>query len=278
MSTTTSPHRHEAPADGWRPVPLVAASMVLHGAALGALAVEPHWWPWSAATIAGNHVFMGLLGLLPRNALIGANLRRLPPESAARREIAITFDDGPDPEVTPRVLEILARHGARCTFFCVGDQVRAHAALCREIVRRGHTVENHSGHHPETFMLLGWRGMQREVDDGQAAIVEATGVAPRFFRAPLGFRSPLLDPILHKRGLTLASWTRRGFDTNTQPGKVVKRLTRNLAAGDILLLHDHHSAITPQGTPGVLESLPRVLEALERAGLRAVTLREATGR
>jgi peptidoglycan/xylan/chitin deacetylase (PgdA/CDA1 family) len=276
MSTTASP-QHVLSQRPWRPVPLVAGSMALHVAALGALGTNLEWWPWVAATLLGDHAFMGACGLLPRTALIGRNMSRLPAQSAARGEVAITFDDGPDPDVTPQVLDILARHGARATFFCVGEQVRAHGELCMEIVRRGHTVENHSGHHPATFSLLGWQGMQREVAEGQAAIRTATGITPRFFRAPLGFRSPLLDPVLHRAGLQLASWTRRGFDTNTQPARVVKRLVRRLAAGDILLLHDHNSAITPSGTPGVLESLPQVLEAFERARLRPVTLREATG-
>jgi len=276
MSTTAS-SQHVLSRRPWRPVPFVAGSMALHVAGLAALGVNLEWWPYVAASLVGDHAFMTACGLLPRTSVIGRNMSRLPRESAARGEVAITFDDGPDPAVTPQVLDILARYGARATFFCVGEQVRAHADLCMEIVRRGHTVENHSGHHPTTFSLLGWQGMQREVAEGQAAIRAATGVTPRFFRAPLGFRSPLLDPVLHRADLTLASWTRRGFDTNTQPARVVKRLTRGLAAGDILLLHDRNSAVTPSGTPGILESLPQVLEAFARAQLHPVTLREATG-
>jgi peptidoglycan/xylan/chitin deacetylase (PgdA/CDA1 family) len=259
----------------WRPTPLVAGSLALHAAAIATLGAQPELWPWAVGAIVGDHLFMGSLGLLPRTSAIGRNVRRLPPEAAARHEVSITFDDGPDPEVTPRVLDILDAHRAKATFFCVGDQVRAYPALCAEIVRRGHDVENHSSHHPTTFMLRGWGRLQREIDEGQEAIRNVTGVTPRFFRAPLGFRSPLLDPLLHRSGLALVSWTRRGFDTNTQPHKVLKRLTRNLAAGDILLLHDHHSAIMPDGTPGVLYTLPRLLEAFERAGLRAVSLRDA---
>jgi peptidoglycan/xylan/chitin deacetylase (PgdA/CDA1 family) len=251
--------------------------MALHVAALGVLGARPEWWAWVLGAIVADHLVMGVLGLLPRTNAIGANMRRLPPAAIARREVALTFDDGPDAGVTPQVLDILDRYRARATFFCVGDQVRAHPALCAEIVRRGHCIENHSNHHPVTFMLFGWRAQAREIDANQATIRAATGATPRFFRAPLGFRSPLLDPLLHRKGLVLASWTRRGFDTNTQPAKVVRRLTRGLAAGDILLLHDHHCAITPDGTPGVLVSLPRVLEAIEGAGLKSVTLREATG-
>jgi len=197
-------------------------------------------------------------------------------ERLDEERVALTFDDGPDPEVTPQVLDILARYDARATFFCVGEQVRAHPELCMEIVRRGHCVENHSGHHPTTFSLLGWQRMQQEVDDGQAAIRAATGIAPRFFRAPLGFRSPLLDPVLPRAGLQLASWTRRGFDTRERnPQRVLERLVDGLAAGDILLLHDGHCARADSGSAVVLEVLPRVLEAVRARDLKPVTLSQA---
>ena len=103
-----------------------------------------------------------------------------------------------------------------------------------------------------------------------------SGSAPRFFRAPAGLRNPLLDPALQRQGLQLASWTRRGFDTvSTDAASVLARLTRNLAAGDILLLHDGHAARTAAGTPLVLEVLPRLIEAIAQRSLRPVTLREA---
>src|SRR6185437_10593463 len=103
-----------------------------------------------------------------------------------------------------------------------------------------------------------------------------TGTTPRFFRAPAGLRSPLLDPLLHRLGLTLASWTRRGFDTVTSDADaVLQRLTRTLAAGDILLLHDGHAARDPSGRAVVLQVLPRLLQALRERGLATVTLAEA---
>jgi peptidoglycan/xylan/chitin deacetylase (PgdA/CDA1 family) len=89
-------------------------------------------------------------------------------------------------------------------------------------------------------------------------------------------RNPLLDPVLQRLGLQLASWTRRGFDTVERDGSVVlARLMSKLRAGDILLLHDGHAARTSSGTPVVLEVLPSLLEAIEQRGLRTVTLREA---
>ena len=99
---------------------------------------------------------------------------------------------------------------------------------------------------------------------------------PAFFRAPAGLRSPLLDPVLTRLGLMLASWTRRGFDSvNGDPEAVYARLVRGLAAGDILLLHDGHAARSRSGKPVILEVLPRLLEALNSKGLSPITLRSA---
>lgn len=256
--------------------PLIKGSVGLHAGALLGAALQPQFWPWALGLVAADHAVLTAAGLWPRSKLLGPNLVCLPAESAARREVAITIDDGPDPEVTPHVLEILDRFGARATFFCIGERVSRHAGLCRQIVDAGHAIENHSQHHRHNFSLLGPGGFHREIAAGQASIAAVTGRKPRFFRAPAGLRNPFLDPVLGRLDLQLASWTRRGFDTRTaDPGKVAARLVRNLAAGDILLLHDGHCARTPGGAAVVLDALPRVLEAIRQADLRPVTLQAA---
>jgi peptidoglycan/xylan/chitin deacetylase (PgdA/CDA1 family) len=276
MNATAHSTRDDAPqAGGWRPTPLVAGSMGLHALAGMGLAVMPEAWPWLTGAVAADHAMMCAIGLWPRSTWLGPNVRRLPAASAARGEIALTFDDGPDADVTPQVLEALARYGAQASFFCIGERAAEHASLCAEIVRQGHAIENHSGRHRPTFALLGVGALRAEIAQAQAAIEAAAGTAPRFFRAPAGVRSPLLDPVLHRAGLRLVSWTRRGYDTRLPAAAVAGRLTHGLAAGDILLLHDRGSAPTPSGRPGVLEALPRVLDAIARAGLRPVTLRDA---
>lgn len=260
----------------WRPAPLVAGSIGLHAlAGLGAVAM-PESWPWALGAILANHGVLGALGLWPRSASLGRNMTRLPAAASTRGEIAITFDDGPDPDVTPRVLAILEARGCRATFFCIADRALEHPDLCREIVRRGHGVENHSLAHRGTFPFLTLGGFRHEIRTAQAALAQVTGTAPRFFRAPAGFRNPFLDPVLHECGLDLVSWTRRGFDTRERDAaKVGRRLLRELAAGDILVLHDGHSARTPAGVPIVLEVLPRLLDAVQSAALHPVTLRRA---
>jgi peptidoglycan/xylan/chitin deacetylase (PgdA/CDA1 family) len=200
----------------------------------------------------------------------------LPQDGRARDRVAITIDDGPDPVVTPRVLDTLDAHGAVATFFCVGERVERHPELAQQIVRRGHAIENHSHRHRHNFSLLGPNAMRAEIARAQDCIIEITGSTPQFFRAPAGLRNPFLDPVLSSLDLTLASWTRRGFDTvNGDPDKVYGRLTNALRGGDILLLHDGHAARARSGTPVILDVLPRLLETLRERDLEPVTLRAA---
>jgi peptidoglycan/xylan/chitin deacetylase (PgdA/CDA1 family) len=267
---------HAAGASRWRPSPFIQGSIALHGMAVIFALVHPAGWPWALAAIAVNQVLLTALGLWPRSRLLGPNLTRLPAAAAARGEVALTFDDGPDPGLTPRVLDLLEAHGVRATFFCIAEKAARHPDLTREIVRRGHAVENHSNAHEHTFAFLMLGGLRRDLAAAQATLAGLTGRAPRFFRPPMGFRNPLLDPVLHETGLALVSWTRRGYDTRRgNPARVARELERGLAAGDILMLHDGYAATSPSGTPVVLEVLPRLIERLHRQGLKPVTLSQA---
>jgi peptidoglycan/xylan/chitin deacetylase (PgdA/CDA1 family) len=249
--------------------------VVLHATAAGAIAWHPPLWPWAVGAVVANHAVLTATGLWPRSTGLGPNWSRLPP-CAGTGQVAITIDDGPDREVTPRVLDILQASGARATFFCIGERVLANPGLSREIVARGHRMENHSQRHRHHFSLLGPRAMRLEIERAQETIGTVTGERPRFFRAPAGLRNPFLQPLLTELGLQLVSWTRRGFDTVTHDARIVHaRLAARLAAGDILLLHDGHSARTLTGAPIVEEVLPGLLEAIARARLVTVTLAEA---
>lgn len=254
----------------WTPYLMVRVGMLLHVGGLIALVLEPARWPWVIGMLAVFHGLMSLSVLWPRGSLLGANLTRLPAAAVQRREVNLSFDDGPHPEFTPRVLDLLDRYQVRASFFCIGENAAAHPELVREIVRRGHSVENHSQSHRHHFAFRGFGGLRYEIDAAQETIAGITGIAPLFFRAPAGFRNPFLDPLLAWRGLTYVSWTRRGFDaTDADAERVLARLTRGLAAGDILLMHD--------GADVVLSVLPRLLDALAQAGLKPVTLPAACG-
>jgi len=269
---------HAPPADAarWRLPLLLKASGAVHLGAGAAVIAAPAVWPWALGAVALDHALVAATGLWPRSTWLGQNMRRLPAASAARGEVSITIDDGPDPEVTPAVLDLLDAAGARATFFCIATHAEAHPQLCREIVRRGHSVQNHSHRHSHTFSLLGMRGIRLEIERAQDALAQITGQRPRFFRAPAGLRNPFLAPVLHSLALELVSWTRRGFDTaRRDPADVLARLTHDLHAGDILLLHDGHAARTAGGRAVVLDVLPALLARFGASGLRAVTLPEA---
>jgi peptidoglycan/xylan/chitin deacetylase (PgdA/CDA1 family) len=260
----------------WAPSLFLYVSAAIHVGAAVVVLARPSAWPLALGLVVLNHLAITAAGLWPRSAWLGPNLTRLPVPSARRGEVAITIDDGPDPEVTPRVLDLLARYGAQATFFCVGDRVERHPDLARDIVRRGHDVENHTQRHRHSFSFLGPRGMAAEIGGAQEAITRVVGVRPRFFRAPAGLRNPFLEPVLCRLGLRLASWTRRGFDTvDGSADDVYRRLSRSLRGGDILLLHDGHAAAAQGGAPVILEVLPRLLDALRNRQMRAVTLRAA---
>lgn len=261
----------------WKPTPAIHATLAIHaGAAVGCL-LAPALWPWALGALVVNHAVITTAGLLPRSTLLGPNLTRLPPAAIAHREVAITIDDGPDPEVTPQVLDLLDAAGAKATFFCIGWRARENPALCREIVARGHQVENHGDSHSKAFAFFGPGRMKADIAAGQATLADVTGQTPRYFRATAGLRNPFLDPVLHQLGIRLASWTRRPYDTRCgDPDTVLARLTRNLAPGDILLLHDGHAARTADGQAVILAVLPRLLAALHEKQLNPVTLNQAT--
>ena len=260
----------------WQPTLLIRTSIVLHLLAVVAVIAEPGQWRWTLGVVLANHALLTLLGLWPRSHWLGPNWTRLPAAATARNEIALTIDDGPDPIVTPQVLDILDRYATKATFFCVGEKAMRYPALCREIVRRGHAVENHSQHHRHYFSLLGPSGFTRELQTAQDTLTRITGQRPMFFRAPAGLRNPFLDLVLTRLGLQLASWSARGFDTRIGDGERVKnKLLHGLRAGAILLVHDGNAARTPDGNPVILEVIPALLASAAAANLRFVTLRHA---
>ena len=260
----------------WKPAPALKATFALHGAAvLGTLAM-PAAWPWALGALAANHAVLTVAGLLPRSTLLGPNLTRLPAAATARNEIALTIDDGPDPDVTPRVLDLLDATGARASFFCIGQRARDYPSLCREIVERGHRVENHGDAHSWAFSTFGPTRMRADIVAAQTTLSDITGQAPYFFRPTAGLRNPFLDPVLAELDLRLAAWSRRGYDTReSRPDVVLSRLTLGLRAGGILLVHDGHAARTVAREPVVLTVLPELLRTLAEQNLKPVTLADA---
>ncbi len=208
-------------------------------------------WLWafvSAAGIAGFYCY----------AVLNPYCQWLGPVrcTTADREILITIDDGPDPHDTPLLLDLLDRHQVKAIFFMIGEKVRAHPELAREVIRRGHEIGNHTLTHPAgSFWCAGpWR-TRREIAGCQQIIQEITGSKPRWFRAPVGHRNWFTHPIASSLGLQVMAWNRRGFDAvEKNAGNVLARILPDLTQSDIVLLHEA-TPIAAEVVGGVLESL-----------------------
>lgn len=256
----------------WHATPLLKLSVLVHLGTVLFVLVCPEKWIDGLLMIIVNHALLAASGLWPKCNLLGPNIARL---CGDRAELALTIDDGPDPEVTPLVMAILAEKNVKATFFCIAEKVARYPELAKSMSAAGHRIENHSMYHRHTFSMMGWGGIKRELLLAQQTISAVSGTTPRFFRAPAGLRNPFLDPLLHQQGLQLVSWSRRGFDTRSKNGKkILERLLKNLKAGDILLLHDGNAARSKHGQPVVLEVLPLLIDEAERRGFNFVTVED----
>lgn len=260
----------------WKPNAVIKASIFTHGIVGIGLVVEPSSVLLWLSILACNHGILTIGGMLPRAKLLGPNITHLPQAAIAKRQIALTFDDGPDPLVTPLILDILEKHQAKATFFCIGNLAEKHPDLIKRIVLQGHQVENHSFSHKATFAFNGLNGISNEITRAQKALSQTSGRAPRFFRPMAGIRNPLLEPVLSKQGLRLVSWSRRGFDTQLRnPERLYRWLTKGLSAGQILMMHDGNAACCQGGNTVSVACLPAILRGIADAGLTTVTLDEA---
>ncbi len=205
----------------------------------------------------------------------GAHLRafrsiRQGPRGA--RRLALTFDDGPDPVNTPKVLDVLEEAGARATFFVVGERAARAPELVREMVASGHEVENHGWSH-RNLWLCGPRRTEREISRVHELLTGLTGRRPRFFRPPWGMMNLAVFPTLRRLGMLCVLWSCQPEGLSpVAPEEMVSRVMRGASPGAIVDLHD------AEGVPGaparLLEALPPMLEHLGAAGYACVSLAE----
>jgi peptidoglycan/xylan/chitin deacetylase (PgdA/CDA1 family) len=184
---------------------------------------------------------------------------------------AITFDDGPHPEGTPAVLEALAEADARATFFLCGEQVERDPALAAEIVAAGHTAAVH-GYRHRNMLRLAPSTFVDDLERGIAAIEDATGSRPELYRPPYGIFSYPGMVEVQARGLRSLLWSRWGHDwrAGRAPAEIAAEVTRELDAGDVLLLHDADHYSEPGCWRGTVAALPMVVERIRSTGLRPV--------
>lgn len=208
----------------------------------------------------------------PRARLFGKVRTRLPEH--ARREgcVALTFDDGPLPGGTDRVLDVLAERGVRATFFVIGAHARAHPELLERIAREGHTIGNHTYDHHRHGLLYYRRYWRDQIRRTQAVIEEITGQSPGLFRPPMGFTSPPLMHAARAEGLEVVAWTRRSYDAGIGRRGAILRAARRLRAGEILLLHDGKEPASGRVIGLTADTLTEVLDILHSRGLKPVPL------
>jgi peptidoglycan/xylan/chitin deacetylase (PgdA/CDA1 family) len=159
--------------------------------------------------------------------------------NSTRREVVLTFDDGPDGRSTPALLDLLRAENIPATFFCIGKRVAAERELTRRIAEEGHLLGNHTYHHSNLTNCFGPKRLREELQLTQAAIAAATGTAPAYFRPPMGLSNPFTFYVARKLGLSVLGWSIRSLDTRiTEPERIVQRVTKRLAPGAVILLHD----------------------------------------
>ena len=197
--------------------------------------------------------------------------RRFPGLERLENGVALTFDDGPDPDATPAVLEALRAAEVRAVFFLVGEQVEAHPELARQVADEGHVVALHGFRHVEHDEL--GDEARADMERGAAAVAAATGVDPRLYRPPYGRFSERSYAAARELGLTPVYWSAWGSDWEPiPPERIAETAIRDLDPGAILLLHDSARYATRPSAKPTAEALPAILAAMQERGLEPVTL------
>lgn len=180
--------------------------------------------------------------------------------------VSLTFDDGPDPETTIKILDLLNKYNMPASFFCVGDKIEKDAEIVRKTFAKGHIIGNHSYSHSKIFDLRSTGNMIKEIEKTSELIYQTIGKKPLLFRPPFGVTNPLLAKAIKKTGVTSTGWSLRSWDTNGKVSKVVTRLKRKVHPGDVILFHDNR--------PNTVEILTRFLPYLIEQGYQVIPLDE----
>jgi peptidoglycan/xylan/chitin deacetylase (PgdA/CDA1 family) len=187
--------------------------------------------------------------------------------------VALTFDDGPDPEFTPRVLEILRAKNVPATFFVIGLRARTRPDLLVQIDAAGHLVGNHTDRHGAWFHFQLWPALRRDLAACSATVRGAIGKEPVFFRSPQGFKNPALGDVVREMGLKVVGWQARGFDSiEHDADKIVRRIASRIRPGGVVQMHDGPSVAGPESRRAMLVALPRVIDEIRASGLTFVPL------
>jgi peptidoglycan-N-acetylglucosamine deacetylase len=186
-----------------------------------------------AATIAA--VTAGYQSMAPTGQMFGPTFTGLP---LASKQLALTYDDGPNDPHTLHLLEVLARHDVQATFFLIGRYVQQRPDIALEIVKAGHTIGNHTFTHPLLIFKSAGK-IRQELSCCRSALQDAIGEHSNLFRPPFGGRRPTVFRIARELGLEPVMWNVTGYDWNAPPAEVIERkVAKQIRGGDVILLHD----------------------------------------
>lgn len=188
--------------------------------------------------------------------------------------VALTFDDGPHPQGTPAVLDVLRDRGATATFFLVGEQVERYPALVAEIAAAGHGVELHCFRHRNN-LRLGPASFLEDAERARVAIEEASGQTVTCYRPPYGIFSAVTLRVVRRRGWRPVLWSRwgRDWDRGATAESIARRASAGTAAGDVVLLHDADYYSARGSWVRTAAALPLILDEVEACGLKTASLR-----
>ena len=205
----------------------------------------------------------------PNSPIFGSVISQVPSDEPL---VALTFDDGPNPDATPPILDALVERGAKASFFILGRHAERWPDIVRRIADDGHAICNH-GYHHRKLHLKSPGYVRDDLELGTRAIVDACGVRPRFFRAPHGFRSPWVTAIARSLGQRTVGWSRGVWDTSLPGVEVIaERTVRAARPGAILLLHDGDGYDPLGNRMQTAQAVPIIVDRIRSAGLRLVTV------
>ena len=190
--------------------------------------------------------------------------------------IALTFDDGPNEPYTSQVLGILDQYGIQATFFIIGQNARRYPDVCRRIVTTGNVIGNHSYHHDKSLCLRGSKAVARDIKLAHQAIYECTGLEPKLFRPPHGFRTPWMMRTVRNLGYNVVTWDNMTRDWNAEKSgqEIVRDIIGRAKPGGVIVLHDGRDSRLSYDRSQMLQALPFVIGTLKERGFDFVTVPE----